>query len=276
MIKDSKSLEISCYVIGAGAFGVFFRWMQLMLAFNEDGLVDGSAWNLLVPALIIAAAVVFYRFVTSRRNDRMYLPHDFCKALKNEGKLYSIGRWAAGVLMCAGAILLFMQCETDKDVKFLYTLAGAGIVTGISFPFFLTAANKPHAENRNLVAFLSTLPIIFFGIWLLTAYKQNTINSVKWSYVIEMLAVIFSMVAFFRIAGFAYGIEKEWKSMFFCMMGAMLCIMTLADSRYLGQQIMFLATALMLLMCNWIIIANLKQGDREIPVVEDDGFEVLQ
>lgn len=276
MIKDSKSLEISCYVIGAGAFGVFFRWMQLMLAFNEEGLVDSSAWNLLVPALIIAAGVVFYRFAITRRNDRMYLPHDFCKALKNEGKLYTVCRWLAGGLMCAGAVLLLLECETDKDYKFLYTLAGTGIAAGICFPFFLTAANKPHAENRNLAAFLSTMPIIFFGVWILTAYKQNTINSVKWSYVIEMLAIIFSMIAFFRIAGFAYGVEKEWKTMFFCMMGAMLCIMTLADNRYLGQQLMFLATALMLIMINWIIIANLRQGEKEIPAVEDDGFEVLQ
>lgn len=276
MIKDSKSLELSCYVIGAGAFGVFFRWMQLMLAFDDNNLVGKSAWNILLPALIIAAAVVFYRFSVTRRNARMYLPHDFCKALKNEGKLYSVARWAAGGIMVVGAALLVAQCETDKNANFLFALAGTGAAAGISFPFLLTAANKPHVENTKLVAFLSFLPILFFGVWLLTCYKQNSINPVGWSYVIELAAIIISLSAFFRVAGFAFGAPKEWRSMFLCMFGAMLCLTTLADSRYIGQQIMFAATAMMLVLYNWIMVANLRQGEKEKPVVEDDGFEVLQ
>ena len=39
MLKDSKSLETCCYIIGAGAFGIFFRWMQLQLAI-ENGLPE--------------------------------------------------------------------------------------------------------------------------------------------------------------------------------------------------------------------------------------------
>lgn len=275
MNKDSKSLELSCYVIGFGAFGVFFRWMQLMLAFNSEGLVDSSAWNILVPAIVIAAAVVFYRFAAVRKKSRMYLPHDFCRALSNEGKLYSICRWAFGGLLCVGSILLIIECETDKDAGFLFALAGAGIVSGIAFPFFLASANKPHVENKNFIALLAAVPVIFFGIWLLTCYKQNTINPIGWIYAVELAAIVIALLAFFRLAGFAYGTPREWKCMVLCMLGAMLCIMTLADSRYLGQQIMFVAIALMQLLCNWIIIANLKQGTKESPVVENDGFEVL-
>ena len=35
---QKKSLEITCYVAGAGAFGVFLRWLQDQLAFDENGL----------------------------------------------------------------------------------------------------------------------------------------------------------------------------------------------------------------------------------------------
>ena len=35
MQKDA--LEKTCYVGGAGAFGVFIRWLQLQVAFNDDG-----------------------------------------------------------------------------------------------------------------------------------------------------------------------------------------------------------------------------------------------
>ena len=37
---QKRVMEISCYVAGAGAFGVFLRWMQDQLAFNEFGLPD--------------------------------------------------------------------------------------------------------------------------------------------------------------------------------------------------------------------------------------------
>ena len=49
-----KPLEITCYVAGAGAFGVFFRWLQDMIAFNELGLVDRSVFNYLVPLFVLA------------------------------------------------------------------------------------------------------------------------------------------------------------------------------------------------------------------------------
>ena len=41
---QKKTLEINCYVLGAGAFGVFFRWLQDQMAFNEEGLVDNSIY----------------------------------------------------------------------------------------------------------------------------------------------------------------------------------------------------------------------------------------
>ena len=43
--SGKKSLELACYIGGAGAFGVFLRWLQLQLAFNELGLPDPSAFH---------------------------------------------------------------------------------------------------------------------------------------------------------------------------------------------------------------------------------------
>ena len=38
--KLARALELTLYVIGAGAFGVFLRWLQDQTAFNELGLAD--------------------------------------------------------------------------------------------------------------------------------------------------------------------------------------------------------------------------------------------
>ena len=56
-------MEISCYVAGAGAFGVFLRWMQDQLAFNEFGLPDPSAFHVMLPVYILVCAVLFRHFV---------------------------------------------------------------------------------------------------------------------------------------------------------------------------------------------------------------------
>ena len=278
MLKDSKSLEISCYVVGAGAFGVFFRWMQLMLAYNEEDLPDASAWNVLVPLFIAAGAFVFARFISKMNKEGLFLSEDMFIALRNDGKIYSVCRWVIGGLMIVGSILLLATCELDLNVVFLRILAAFGILTGVAFPLLLTMVNKPHVSGNGTMTLLAVLPVLMFSVWLLTCYKQNSINPVQWDYAVEILALIITLLAFLRMAGFAYGVVNTDKSRFLCMFGAMLCVMTIADKRYLGQQIMFAAAALMMVMYNWIMVENLQRRET-VPFENvgntEDGSEQL-
>ena len=269
MLKDSKSLEISCYVIGAGAFGVFFRWMQLQLAY-DNGLPGKSVWHALVLLLIFASAAVFWYFVRSFEKAGLSVPTDFYEALSNKGKLFTILRWLFGGILCLGSVLLFMTSELDANVTFLRVLSGFGLLSGIAFPLLLSCANRPHATKKSTVTLLSILPLFFLCTWLLTSYKQNSINPIIWLYAIEVLTLIVDMLAFFRIAGFAYGVPDAKKTMFNCMLGAMLSLMSLADNRYLGQQVMFLAVALIFILVVWIMIANLAVREKDSEPVADD------
>lgn len=281
MGKDSKSLEISCYVVGAGAFGIFFRWMQLQLAYNENGLPDRSAWNVLVPLLIVAGAYVFYRFIQKTKKERKYVPEDFYEALANKGKLYQICRWAIGALMILGSAYLFVSCDVDKNAVFLKILSVFGVLTGVAFPLLLEMANRPHAAGNSTLTLLAVLPVFFYAMWLLTSYKQNSINPVTWDYLVEVVTITVSLLAAFRMAGFAYGVPDAGRSMFYCMTGGMLCIMSLSDKRYLAQQIMLASSALMMVMYNWIMVANLRTGEYSVfsgndsEEEKDEGFERL-
>lgn len=277
MLKDSKSLEVSCYVLCSGAFGVFFRWMQLQLAYNSEGLPGKSVWNFFVILLIAAGAAVFWYFV--RRNEKagLVVPDDFFSALSNPGKLYAVLGWLIGIIMVAGSVMLFLTCELDMNSTFLRVLSVFGALTGISFPLLLICANKPHVSKNGMVTLLSFLPLLFFATWLLTSYKQNSINPIGWDYAVEVLTLIVDLLAFFRIAGFAYGVPDAKKSMFLCMFGAMLSLMCLADNRYLAQQVMFFAAALMLTMYNWIMFANLVPAPKRASVEEEsDEDEIVE
>ena len=277
---QKKSLEVSCYVCGAGAFGVFFRWLQDQMAFDDAGLAERSVFNYLVPLLILAAALLFNRFIEQAKSEKLYIPRDYCQALRNEGKLYTLARWVCGLVMVLGGVLLVSSCETDKDAKLMFILAGLAIASGLCYPLLLGSANDKYGKLRHptLASAGATLPVLMFALWLIICYKQNALNSVLWSYLIEMASVIVALLAFFRAAGFAFGAVKSWPTLFNIMLGVMMCIMSLADERYMGMHIIMLGAALQLLLYVWVLIKNmqkkqLKAREEQLP---QDGFERLR
>ena len=277
---QKKSLEVSCYVCGAGAFGVFFRWLQDQMAFDDAGLAERSVFNYLVPLLILAAALLFNRFIEQAKSEKLYIPRDYCQALRNEGKLYTLARWVCGLVMVLGGVLLVSSCETDKDAKLMFILAGLAIASGLCYPLLLASANDKYGKLRHptLASAGATLPVLMFALWLIICYKQNALNSVLWSYLIEMASVIVALLAFFRAAGFAFGAVKSWPTLFNIMLGVMMCIMSLADERYMGMHIIMLGAALQLLLYVWVLIKNMqkKQLKPREEQPSQDGFERLR
>ncbi len=277
---QKKSLEITCYVAGAGAFGVFLRWLQDQLAFDENGLSEPSVFNFLVPLMLLAAAWMFTRFINKIQDDKCYVPRDFCDALFNPGKLFAIARWAIGLLMCLGSVVLLMTSETDVDADFIRIICLLGFLSGLAFPFVLGSANYDEFANVRFVRLCMMMPILLFSAWLILCYKQNSYNSVVWSYVIEMATIIVALLAFFRIAGYAFFAPNWRKCMLAIMMGAAMCIMSLADERYMGMHIIMLSAALMLILYNWILFKNLrkkvKRSEVQEPQPDEGGFEQIK
>ncbi len=271
-----KPLEITCYTAGAGAFGVFFRWLQVQLAFDENGLNEKSFFNVLVPLLIVASALLFRHFVEQMRMRHIGVPGDFCHALYNPGKLFAILRWAAGLVMIAGAALLLLSSEADPNAKLIHTLCVIAALSGLAFPLVLGQANYDSFGHESLVRLGATLPVVLFAFWLVLSYVQNSLNSVPWSFAVEMLAIICAMLGFFRASGYAYHVPDGYKALFSTMLGAAACIMALADTRYMGMQLIFIAAAGMLLLYVWIFVRNLeKLKEKKIdgPEVDEGGFE---
>ncbi|MBQ9663712.1 MAG: hypothetical protein IJV40_11240 [Oscillospiraceae bacterium] len=258
--SGKKSLELACYIGGAGAFGVFLRWMQHQLAFNELGLPEKSLFHPLLLLYVLAAAGVFLYFIHRFEQQRLYLPDEFPAAFSNTGRWYVIARIATGLIVCAGAALLYLQTDTDRNSADYQLLSILAIVAGISFPLWLGFANRDPQPNIWLLCALSFFLMFFLAAWMVICYKINTINSVIWSYGPELVAVAASMFAFFRMGGFLFGRPKWTHCLFTCMFAAALCIVCLADERYLGMQIIFLGLAAEQLLVCWIMVKNLQKG----------------
>ena len=273
-----KSLEICCYVIGAGAFSVFLRWLQNQLAFNELGLAEKSLLHVVLTLFFVAAAAVFLQFISRFEKQHLYLPDDFQAAFSAEGKLYLIMRILAGVIICVGAGILFMQTELDKYSSNYRLLAGLGFLSGICLPLWFGFANSRKLPGYGVLCLLSFIPMLWMATWLVICYKMNTIISVVWQFFPEMLTVAVTMLAFFRLGGYVFG-RPKWKlTLFASMMAGLFCLMSLADERYLGQQIMLLGAALINLYTTWVIVKNFEKKDvpKAAPRKETTGgFEEL-
>ena len=271
-----KPLEICCYVAGAGAFGVFFRWLQDQLAFDENGLNERSFFNILVPAMVIASALLFRHFVSAMKQRRIAPPEDFCHALYNPGKLFTVLRWVAGLVMVAGAVVLLMSSEADPHADMIRVLCLLMALSGLAYPLVLGQANYDTFGHQTLVRIGMMLPVAAFAFWLVLSYLQNQLNSVPWSFTVEMFTLICAIEGFFRVAGFAYFSVNGYKALFWAMLGTSSCIMSLADERYMGMQFILLGAAGQLLLYVWILVRNLEKKQvkkADGPEVDEGGFE---
>lgn len=269
-----KPLEICLYVAGAGAFGVFLRWLENQLAFNELGLADPSAFHVMVPVFILICGLVFWRFLRQMEEQRLFLSEEIHPALGSTVRLHALLRRVAGAVMIVGALLLFAKSETDKYPGMLRVLAGLAALSGVAFPLVLAEAEREE-PRKALLCPLMLAPVFLYAVWLVYSYRENAINSVPLSYGMDMLTAIVAMVSFFRLAGFAFDAVKTRGAMHGAMLTGTLSIMSLADGRHMGMEIILLATAGQMLLVTWIMVQNLQQGEKKQVEQQDDGFERL-
>ena len=270
----NKSLELSLYVAGAGAFGVFLRWLENQLAFNEEGLADPSAFHVMVPVFLLICAVVFWRFLRQLDSKGYFISTEFRSALGSDVGLHRLLRAAAGAVMVLGGLLLFAKSETDPFSGMLRVLAGLAALSGIAYPFILLEAQR-ETPRLGLLCPMMLLPMLAYAVWLVLSYRVNAINSVHLAYWPDMLVAIVNMVACFRMAGFAFGAVKPWRTLLAVMLSGSISIMSLADERYMGMELILLAQAGQMLLYVWILLQNLQRKERKVIVKKDDGFEHL-
>ncbi len=273
----NRALENTVYVITAGAFGMFLRWMQLQLAFDENGLCGPHVFNYFVPLFLIAVAVVFWVRAGQTLGKTRMLPRKYETALSNPGKLYAAGRWLVGAMMVAGGVLLIRGSDVEKQKMLMRIIGGLAIAVGAEFPLYLEFANRGVKPRlRGLLCLMSLLPIVLFGVWLVYIYVCNSINSVIWAFMIELITVSALSLAFFRLAGFAFSQVDPRRTFFWLQYGAFMGIVSLADSRKTSMQIILVAAALMLILADFILLRRVRpkpEGEEEESF--DGGIEKL-
>ena len=132
----------------------------------------------------------------------------------------------------------------------------AVVVTGVVFARQMLAPGERENDAGALVGV--SMPMVLLVFWLIVSYKVNIINPTISAYAVEILALCAALIAFYELAGFAYGRPKAVKSIFWSQFAAFLCITALPDDRAGAQQLMLVAIAGMLLFQSYLTASNIR------------------
>ena len=276
----NKSLENTVFLYSAGAFGLFLRWLQRQLAFDERGLCSPSVFSWLLTIYLLAFAWVLLRRNEKMLGKRLRLPGTLQQALAAPGKIYAALRWLCGSGILLGGALIIRSSETEKYTLMLRILGALAILAGICLPIYLGSANRQHGEKRGaLRRLLSLTPLLLFGVWLIYDDRANAINSVVWGFAIEVLTASVLLLAFFRLAGFAYRQIDDQRQLFWIQYGIFVSVIALADERQTGMQLIFFFSGALLALAHYILLGRLREKEQptqeEEKEVPDGGFQRL-
>ena len=266
----NNALTICCGVCVAGAFGVFTRWMQDLTAFDEHGLyVRGNIWGAVLLLLCIAAAGAMLGAIWYLKNhERLVSPAGFGAAHAGGGVIRRAAWLIIAVFMAVACFALLLTAGSSQYASLLRVLALLGLLADAGFAGMAAAGGRGEKESSGaspLVCLACVLPVAFCCFWLVVSYRQDAATAVVWRYGPEISAIACSLLAFYYLAGHAFGRPRAYTAMFFCACGAFLCFTALPDSRLMALQLLLAGSALMQLFFLASLAANLRRAPEAVP-----------
>ena len=171
--------------------------------------------------------------------------------------LHYITRIIAG-LMVIGAAVAFIVAGYQLYSSIVRTLCVLAIVAAWAFvklseiPF----EEKVSAHKQTLLA---AIPVVMYVYWLVVSYRVHAATPSVWSYALEIFAICASILGMFYFAGYGFEFPRPYAALGCLLTGALLSLVTLMDSRNIGQTIMLIAGAAMQIYYAWMIITSMSE-----------------
>lgn len=250
MQKDTMTTLFATPILGA--FGFFFRWLQLDNSFEDvTGLpITDSLWHKTM-FLICAAAVIFFLARTILMHRRQ---HPLCRDISRVGKdasiLFYLGALGSSLLILISGLLLFINPH-DYAIPGFYRLLGflvilSGCCTGALTITFLFPYSPSGLDLRCI---FSMVPVVTVAFWLFLIYHENAVNPVIWVYSIYTLTICLMLLSLFFLSGYFFETPRPLPLLFTASAAGFFSITSIADSHTLVLKLMMLGFAAFLLVC---------------------------
>ena len=248
--------------LAGGAVAAAVRLAQNRTGFEAStGLpVPGNLWaRMLVAVLVLLGAVFFLlvRRIPARLDDPSAALSDFfsstsvCLVSITMAGVALLG--AAGVWETVSGLGLLSDGTAVPDrlhmvLGVMSLLSAAGLFPAVAGCRRSGAheAAAPAARQPIQSAFL-LIPVVFCVIRLVVTYREDSIDPSLSAYYVELLALVFLTLSFYRLSSFAFFAGQSRRFLLYSMEAIVLCAAVLADPLPGYTRLYFAGGALVLL-----------------------------
>lgn len=273
-----------------GAAACVLRLLQNHTGYEADtGLpIPGNFAALALAVLLIglaAALALTARLLPAEEDPGPILPRDF--STENAGLL--------SIPMC-GVFLLALSglCDLAESLRLLpeglvtsrhaiygilragglgFSLQGQTLLGALTlaaavslFPVLAGCRRREGGPRHKAPAAITLLPVAALVVRLVLTYRIDSVNPSLTMYYVELLALVFLTLGFYRLSSFAFQAGRTRRFGFYAAAALVLCAASLADgSAYLSSLLLYAGGALTLTGFLLLRIAN------ELEAEKDDG-----
>jgi len=160
-------------------------------------------------------------------------------------------------LMVIGAVIAFLIAGYELYSSIVRTLCVLAIAAAWAF---VKLSEQPFEEepSPNKQTLLAAIPVVMYVYWLVVSYRTHAAIPGVWSYALEIFAISASILGMFYFAGYGFEFPRPYAALGSLMAGAFLSLVTLLDSRNIGQTLMMVAGAAMQMYYAYMIITSMS------------------
>ena len=189
-----------------GAFsllGLALRQLQLRTGFDAAGLpIPGAVINLAVPACSAAFLILAALFLLGMKGKAAALTYDKAFRCENNTGYMMVTVFCAALLIC-GLLLSCLAYVRHELPNLLHLILGV-LMAASGCCLVMLGRNNYRALGQGKFSGSLLLPAYTCAFWLILSYQQVSGSPILQSYIYRLLAIIFTLLAFYFMAGFSF------------------------------------------------------------------------
>lgn len=275
-MKNKFFLSMFIALGGIAAFAL--RLVQNRTGFeNDTGLpVPGNAAGIALTILLAGTAVVVVMMARKLPEQPAVFPLDFSTEDAGLLMLPMAGVFLVGIsgaldlllgmgflansaidLPGIGTLFLFASCEFPPVLHLL--MGTFSLVSAAALLLCVLRCRRKDSRDSAMDGAWLLVPVISLVVRLVLTYRVDSMNPSLEAYYVELLALVFLTLAFYRLSSFAFGSGRVRRFAVYCGEAVILTLAALADiDAPLSSTLLYLGGAAVLLGCLILLLTNLS------------------
>lgn len=259
-----KEFALPLVSVLGGAIALALRLVQNHTGFEADtGLpVPGAPAGIVLAIFLLALVITLFllaRQLPSEAEQGPAFSDVFSTSSTELVTLLIMGIFLIGISGCLDIFFTLFQRGVTGEGLYGVSPASAllravtALITAVSL--FPTAAACRRSGNREKAAAprkkldndLLLVPAVCLVVRLVLAYREDSVNPVLEAYYVELLALVFLALAFYRLSSFAFRAGRTRRFALYAGIAIALCTAALADGHRIDTILLYGGCALTLL-----------------------------